>query len=551
MKDFLRLLFIAALSFMIVGLAIAYTRDSDVLARLTSAVDTAALPRLEFSAAGPESADQESGTEIWIPHPRADQWIGLAGFPDSTEIRFALPAGVNFTAGTLRLAFDVQLGTQGDGRMTINVDGVRRGEVVLDPGLSRHEVEIGLEQNDLLSDVVVVTLEGRGTTSAGQICPADAANSGAAVTLSDDSGLALLTDDPVDTRAVRIATMSDPAWLALGGDAETQALAIWARQNFARKGMEVRFAGNDTVSDIVMAQGTQPALALDAEGRIAIAGQEGIERLLAARMPAAMQAVPDAWPITVDKLSAETLLKNFRGSRRWTIPYALADLPGGLMPRRFAIDLKTSTLAPGNDWVVRVSLNGNLLETERFDGQGDTISLDVNLPSGIQSLSNSILVELIDTTPNDSICRVGPDAQAQLLPTSRLTPQGVQPTAGWPQMVRALAAEPAIELSVATPLTRGEVRTAAGMLGRFLPAGSQAVFGTERDTATVSIEMTTADGLRSAMRLAGEFGAGAQSIWLAIPDGDRDPTLIAISDPRAATLVERLDDDAAVILIDL
>lgn len=551
MKDFLRLLFIAVLSFMIVGLAVAYTRDSDVLARLTSAVDTAALPQLELSVAEPESAEQESATEIWIPRPRADQWIGLAGFPDSTEIRFALPAGVNFTAGALRLAFDVQLGMQGDGRMTINVDGVRRGEVVLDPGQSRHEVEIALEQNDLLSDVVVVTFEGRGTTSTGQICPADAANSGAAVTLSDDSGLALLTDDPVDTRAVRIATMSDPAWLALGAETGTQALAIWARQDFARKGMEVRFAANDTVPDIVMAQGTQPALALDAEGHVAIAGEAGIEGVLAARMPAAIRPVPDAWPVTVDKLSTETLLKNFRGSRRWTIPYALADLPGGLMPRRFALELKTSTLAPGNDWVVRVSLNGNLLETGRFNGQGDTISLDVTLPSGIQTLSNTILVELIDTTPNDSICRVGPDAQAQLLPTSRLTPQGVQPTGGWPQMVRALAAEPAIGLGVTTPLTRGEARTAAAMLGRFLPAGSDAVFGTERDTATASIEITTADGLRSALRLAGEFGAGAHTIWLAVPDGDRDPILIAIADPRAAALIERLDDNAAVILIDL
>lgn len=176
MKDFLRLFFIAVLSFVIVGVAIAYTRDSDVLARLTSAVDTSALPRLEFPAAGPETADDEPGTEIWIARPRADQWIGLAGFPDSTEIRFALPSGINFTAGTLKLLLDAQLGADGDGRVTISVDGVRRGEVVLDPGQSRHEVEITLEQDKLLSNTLVVTLDGRGTTSGGQICPVDAAN---------------------------------------------------------------------------------------------------------------------------------------------------------------------------------------------------------------------------------------------------------------------------------------------------------------------------------------------------------------------------------------
>lgn len=550
MKDFLRLFFIAVLSFVIVGVAIAYTRDSDVLARLTSAVDTSALPRLEFPAAAPETRDDESGTEIWIARPRADQWIGLAGFPDSTEIRFALPSGINFTAGTLKLLLDAQLGADGDGRVTITVDGVRRGEIVLDPGQSRHEVEIALEQDKLLSNTVVVTLDGRGTTSGGQICPVDATNSGAAVTLNAESGLALFTDDPVDTRAVRIATMADPAWMGLGQDTEEQALAIWARQGLSRKGMEVRFAATDATPDLVMAQSASSPLTLDAMGRIAIAGQAGIDGLLAARMPAAVHAVPDAWPVTVDQLSAETLLKNFRGSRRWTIPYALADLPGGLMPRRFAIDLKTSTLAPGNEWVVRVSLNGNLLKTERFDGQNDTISLDVALRDDIQALSNAILIELIDTSPNDSICRAGPDAQAQLLPSSRLTPQGVQPTDGWPQMVRALAAEPTIGLEVATTLSRGEARTAAALLGRFLPVGSTPVFGSEAEMAEARVELTTAGGVKSAMRLAGQFGAGAQTIWLVVPNADRDPALMAVSDPRAGALLEGLDDDAAVILID-
>ncbi|MAN77585.1 MAG: hypothetical protein CML24_10430 [Rhizobiales bacterium] len=62
--------------------------------------------------------------------------------------------------------------------------------------------------------------------------------------------------------------------------------------------------------------------------------------------------------------------------------------------------------------------------------------------------------------------------------------------------------------------------------------------------------MTTAGALKSALRLAGEFGDGAQSIWLVIPNEDKDPALIAIADPRAAALIENLDDAAAVMLID-
>ncbi|WP_417580671.1 hypothetical protein [Pelagibacterium sp.] len=550
MKDFLRLLFIAILSFVIVGVAIAYTRDSDVLTRLTSAVDTSDLPSLKFSKPAPDPVESGSGTEIWIARPNVDQWVGLAGFPDSAELRFALPSGVKLSSGTLKIALDSQLSEDGDGRVTVSLDGIRRGEVVLDPGRSRHEIEIALREDDLLSDALIVTLEGRGTTSGGQICPADATNSGAAITLSADSGLSLFTDDPIDTRAVRIATMADPARMAFGSDTESQALAIWARQDLARKGMAVRFATDDKAPDLVMAQSAGSSLTLDAAGRIVVAAANGTDALRAARMSGTAAPAPRAWPITVDQLNAETLLKNFRGSRRWTVPYSLADLPDGLMPRRFAIDLKTSTLAPGNEWVVRVSLNGHLLETRRFDGQGDTISLSVALPADIQALSNAVLLELIDTSPNESICRVGPDAQAQLLPTSRLTPQGAQPSEGWPQMVRALADDKIIGLNVMTPLSQGAGRTAASVLGAFLPVESEVVFGTEAEEASARIELTTVAALKSALRLAGAFSADTQTIWLVVPNQDVDPTLIALSDPRTSGLIEHLDDDAAVMLID-
>ena len=66
--------------------------------------------------------------------------------------------------------------------------------------------------------------------------------------------------------------------------------------------------------------------------------------------------------------------------------------------------------------VCRANEHDNLLETSRLPGNVPDIRLSIDMPTNLQGLNNSLLVELVDTSPNQSICRAAPDAQAQLLP---------------------------------------------------------------------------------------------------------------------------------------
>lgn len=210
-----------------------------------------------------------------------------------------------------------------------------------------------------------------------------------------------------------------------------------------------------------------------------LGARAGISRAIAFhRSNAIAPLAPEGWPVEVSRLTTETMVRNFRGSKRWHLPYKLADMPEGRMPTRLDLAIKASVLAEDQLWVVRVSLNGNLLTTRRFDGSLEDIRLPVLLPVEMQGLSNTLTVELVDTTPNDSICRVGPDAQAQLLPGTSLSHYGPQPSTGWGQMVRELAE------SVVGPAQQGTINAAeasrvAAMLAQFLPADATVAAATE------------------------------------------------------------------------
>lgn len=555
MKDFFRLLTVAVLSFALVGAALIYSRDDDFVGGMLDAISAYGPNALR--SGGEDTAQEDPAaqghTRIWVERPRRDVWMGVAGFPDQFDLRFPIPGGISYTGGALELTFDSQLAAGSDGRLTISVNGLRRGEIVLDTGQHTHSVEIALSPEDLLGASLDVGLAGRGVTNSGQICPTNAENSGSAITLLPSSGLALYTDDPADTAAIRLASLSEPMTLALGDTPDDQAAAIWAGQMLSRAGVGTTFSTGET-ADLILAPEGGNALGIDAAGRIALAGRAGIHELLAGRAAiTAVRTLPADWPVTVDALGAETTVKSFRGSRRWVINYRLADLASGRMPTQLDLALKTSVLEAGSHWVVRVSLNGNLLSTQRFDGTADLIEMPVDLPVAVQGLRNAITVELIDTTPNDSICRAGADAQAQLLPATTLLADGEQPEDGWGAMVSALAGADSIGLIVDGRLTASEAGQARAMLAAFLPASADIVYGEAAAKARTQITIVGIDRLRSALSLAEQLMPGTSrsmgALVMAGQGRDAELSLTALGDRQIRDFIEEYPTTKAAIII--
>ncbi|HWJ87266.1 MAG TPA: hypothetical protein VNS12_04270 [Pelagibacterium sp.] len=552
MSDFVRLLTVAVLSFALVGGALVYSRDSDALTRVVDFVSD----RLTSGDGGTATTadDQPEPTRLWISRPERDTWMGLAGFPDQYALRFPIPAGVTYENGRLELAFDAQLTENGDGRLTIAVGGVRRGEIVLNHGRQTHEVNIELGPDDLLGRSLEVLLSGIGTTNSGQICPTNAANSGSAITLLPSSGLALYTFDPVDSPRIRLASLAEPIRVDLGETASDQAAALWGAQALARAGIATQLVQNEP-ADVAISPLGGRAVAFDGDGALVLAGQAGLDDLIAARSALLdPPSLPHAWPVSAQALGAETTARNFRGSRRWSLPYRIADLDGGRMPTHFDLALRPSVLAGNADWVVRVALNGNLLKTGRFGASTELITMPVELPIDKQGLRNEIIVELIDTSPNDSICRTGPDAQAQLLPETILSADGVQPATGWGAMVRTLAQMDAVGLGVEAGLSAADALDARAMLASFIPARADIVFGDDASRARVKVTVLRAAQLQTSLRLARTLeiqtrknGGGA----LVFTGGEQgnEPMLLPLDDPRIEDEINALSPATTVLMV--
>jgi len=541
MRDLLRLALVAILAFAVVGTAMVYSRGGDLGESVVALADQARTAVTNVAGGNNPPVDATvtgstdvAATELKVLRPLQRSWIGLAGFPDETQIRFAVPPGVSFTSGELNLAFQSELAEHGDGRMTIAVNGRDREQVVLNSGKASHAVKIALDASDLLGEEVNVTLIGRGNTNSGQICPTDAANSGSAVTLMPESALSLVTYDKIDDPETALIAASGPMNLVPGLSTADAAAALWADQQLARAGIASTLDSADQMGTRVLVAnvGAAPVSRLS-DTSFQLAGQPGVERLIALRAAERQApALATHWPVDAATLGGETIVKNFRGSKRWTIDYKLADLPGGLMPGRLNLAVKMSELAEDRDWVLRITLNNNLLDSRRIDGKAKSIDLPIDLPADQQGLANRIQIELVDTSPNESICRAGPDAQAQLLPTTTLTP-GVQPSEGWGPMVRELANAASVGLVVEGKLNAAESSRASAMLAQFLPVAARMAFGDDKAAVSLTVvtESTLTDALRKVSLLtpdsAAKAGAGKLLI-LSAQAGSFDP--IAIHD---------------------
>lgn len=551
MRDLLRLVLVAVMSFAVVGVAMVYSRGGDLGTSVRSLGSGAAafastvsesIGLAEPAPASPVEAETAptSTHTLVLPRPNAAQWAGLAGFPDQAEVTFPLPRGQSFVSGALNLNFDTQLAEHGDGLLTLSVNGTPRGQIVLDSGRAQHQIRIALTPADLAGERIVLHMAGRGNTNSGQICPTDAANSGSAVTLSADSGLELQSDQPLADAVQALVIAPQPLVLSPGVSTGDMALTVWANQLFNRSGIAARI-GTAGAGETPVTISQNAVLAAGVATGNSLTGKTAVDQVIAAMGATVMQ--PAAWPVSVADLGAETIVKSFRGSRRWTIPFNAVDLPGGGLPEQFRLRLKTTPLAGSNDWVVRISLNGNLIDTRRLPGATDTIAFDVPLPAERMLPANALVVELVDTTPNEGICTRGPDAQAQLQPESALL-DSVGADAGWARLVEDLARSTDIGLDADAGLSAAQAARAGEMLSMVLPRKAVVRFD---GMGTVKLSMVSRQGL--AQYLSGQAAEASIQALLPGATGNAAPLLVDVPSAELGAALERLGPDDVVILI--
>ncbi|MFP1677414.1 hypothetical protein ACLD02_01890 [Alloalcanivorax sp. C16-2] len=466
MNEFVRLIALAIVTFL-VAMVVTIISNPD-LARAVAA-------RVGFEY----GVDDEFGARMPVPliageqvlpvrRPRPDHWVGVAGFPDSAEVRFPLPPDTGVVEGQLQLVLNSQMVEGGDGQLSVWINGVERDVVVIRPGEERRTLVYRLSDLDLSGAAVRVRLSGAGSTNRGRICPAHTTDLGVAVEIDPASALMLdLGERRLGADGV-LATRVAPLWLAGAGDDEAGAMALWAAQYLPRLGVPAGL--DDRPGSVRLEAGATSLLTLDRDGGVRVqASPDGIDRVARLRGGALPPLYQARWPVSATVLGADTDTLSFRGSRRWTLNYRLADLPGGIAPDRLDLALAVSRLPEPNDWNLRVTLNGALVHSSSADGRGDRIERAVPLPAWRQALTNTIEITLVDPTPNQGICRPGADAAAQLLAASEMHWVGADPVNPREALVRSLATADTVSLVVPAALKPAITRSASALLGQILP----------------------------------------------------------------------------------
>lgn len=548
---------LAVLVAAVVGFTMIYSRDSGfrygVAAFLSGTGGAVTRAVSDLTGNGQAEGPVVANTTLRVVRPSQASWIGLSGFPDEIAVRFPVPYVGGYNSGALELHFDSQLAQGGDGLLTISVNDDRRAQIVLDTGHNTYDVNIPLTLSDMLADTVVLQLSARGTTNSGQICSVDAANSGSAISLLPASAMVLSAMREINDPQTSLMALPDPLLLYLGTTEVAQVLAIGAAQRLARDGVPFTLVEDAALPGriIVTDNGGEP-VQIDTMGNVILNGEAGLQRAIAFRRADAVapQTIAD-WPVGVAKLTADTVAQNFRGTTRWTIAYDIADLPGGLMPTQLELALRTSLLADDLDWIVRVSLNGNMVQTARLPGNVADIRIPIDLPIDLQGLSNALVVELIDTSPNQNICGAAPAAQAQLLAESSLSAPGAQPVDGWGAMVRRLATASAVAPGRQGTIDASQATRLAAMLAQFLPA--QLNYVLEPDPTALTLTMVDKDSLAELLLSTGVAGAakGTQS-WLITATGGTAKDPLGLNDLATldqSALLNRMSPTSLAILV--
>lgn len=513
MREILRLITFAVITFGITALALLFSNPefAQGISQRLGLID----PLEE----GASERLAESSTVIRVYRPHLGTWLGLQGFPSQASLRFPVPAAEGIIGGQLQLDLETNLIERGDGLVRILVNGRERDALVLASGLEHQRLTYDLLPADIAAGEIVVSLSGNGTTNQGQICPTNVTNLGAAVEVLASSGVLLELDQPRSDAATRVVLAPDPLSFDAAG---LPAMAAWATQYLSRKGVAAELAPAELDQTLLLVASADAPITLSEAGRVTAAGIEGVDAIGLLRGAALPSSYGRAWPLPVEALTTDLLAHTFRGSSRWTLDYKLADLPEGRAPALLNLALRTSQLQGDNRWTLRVLLNGRLVHTATYPGASERLDAAIALPPEAQGFANQIVVTLVDNSPNDGICRAGPEAAAQLLPETGLDPAST-PANDKQRLVTHLAAAEHIAVTAPPGASLGATSRAAGLLDLTLPLDRLPAFAAA-DGVTIQL-IDTAQLTQGAAPTVPE---GATAAYLVVPSRSADADGVAV-----------------------
>lgn len=483
MREIIRLLAFTVVTFVITALAVILS-NPDLSQSIRQRLGLAEAPVVD-----PSARLTEGKSVVRVYRPSLGTWLGLSGFPSDTTLRFPFPDTSLIERAQLQLDLETQMLEQGQARVRVLLNGTAHDTILLKQG--RHDETLTYNLLPIeYGNPLVVSIEGTGTTAANGNCPADVMQATAEVEVLESSSLMLQLNTEALDAHTRVVLSPDPLPLASTDD---PAFAVWAQQWLEGHGVATALAQASLPQAILLHEDGPQQVMLNDNGRIDVSGAQGLAQLMRWRGGSLPDAYQEDWPLPAIALADRVGVQVFHGGQRWDMPYELADLPGGRVPTGLHLALETSVLPEGDNWTMRLLLNGRTVHHSEFPGDGALVTTDIALPTDGQGLANMLTLMLSNDAAAPQGCVRPPTASARVLPQTTLLSEqdGALPAQ---ILVQQLAGASSVAVTAVTDLGGQHLLVLRDLLGLVMPLEVPVDFSAESD-APVRIALLSDDGI--------------------------------------------------------
>ena len=425
----------------------------------------------------------------------------LKSFPDFAKLNFRLPRSVDVTYGIVHLDLKTRLLESGSGVVVVRINGVKRGEILLQPGTHLINTHIPLEENDLDGPFVEVSLTARGSSHK-EVC-------------GQDEGLGVVVDVLPTTRMNAtfgkqlgefsdvLAKAGDPArviWPETGSpDLQSQLLQL--TQNVQADDLaELSFvaSGFRMPKDIIVDE----TFVANAFNEIAPARSE---RYLHG---------PDNvnWPVPVLDRPLDTRLRKFASENTWSFNYLHSQMPDGELPGTFQFEMGMSGASRDERYLLYVSLNGALVHSENLAHTENAIRRSVKLPLHRQRLNNTVNVTLVRSEVRTHPCNFPLPIVAQVREGASLWPADTTKTHSSGALLSAVSKASRIELSLDAQLPASRAEDLRKMIADVLGTKKMGVSYAADTSSILGITVQSADD--AALYYGTYIHPSVQPVWV-------------------------------------
>jgi len=433
---------------------------------------------------------------------QVDEWNALAGF--SGQRRFSLPLlrETPFSSAVLEIFADTELDHDTTGRLRIDVNGQRRGEIVLDPGNSKLRIRIPLAPLDLQREWVDVSVSVDGNNPKAECT--DDWTGGVVVSITPQTYVRLALEKPVTGIGDRLLASGSPArivWPSTASDTpggDEPAIA-WRWSPFV-----------STATFVSQANARDSDVSVPMEKLIEL-HHWGVQQ---GKMRGLLNGETDvAWPLPVIATDGTAVGREFRNKTSWVYRYSWSSLPDLELPDQLDLKMKMVSTDATAAWLLLVTLNGNMIHSQTIPASEGSFEGSIALPQNIQGLDNELRVSLTSNEAKEGRCVQGRPAAASIEPGTQLNHVG----AGASEIYAGLLKSMSPEIHLMIP---GEISARAlnfGVLALtqiFLDNQFDYIEADEvkRDASNATVAIVAAENIDVALKRMAEIGG---TFWVA------------------------------------